>query len=471
MGEPLRDTPVLSDALVLFGATGDLAYKKIFPSLYMMVRRGGLSIPVIGVGFSGWTLVQLQERAAEGIRRAVSQVDETILSKLMTLLRYVDGDYKTPETFARLKSTLGEARHPVFYLAIPPAFFAPIIRDLGAAGLAKDARIIVEKPFGRDLASARELNHAAHQVFPESAIFRIDHFLGKEAIENIIYFRFSNSFLEPVWNRNYIESVQITLSEDFGVEGRGKFYDQVGCLRDVIQNHLFQIVALLAMEPPAGRGYEALRTEKFKVFYAMRTLAPEDIVRGQVEGYLQESGVAENSDTETYCAVRLMIDSWRWAGVPWYLRSGKSLAASAGEILVQFKSPPQKLFDDVALPGERANYLRFELSPRSGIALAARVKRAGEEYVGDQKELYLLHTQPDSQTPYERLLGDALEGNGALFTRQDSVEASWAVLDTVLKSPPPVRRYQPGSWGPVEADRLIQESGGWYIPDNRPEED
>jgi glucose-6-phosphate 1-dehydrogenase len=333
--------------------------------------------------------------------------------------------------------------------------------------LAAHARVIVEKPFGRDLASARELNRVARTVFPEDSIFRIDHFLGKEAIMNILYFRFANSFLEPIWNRNYVASVQVTLSEDFGVKGRGAFYESAGCLRDVIENHLFQIVALLAMEPPAERDFGAVHREKAKVLRAMRPLNRDDLVRGQYAGYRMEPGVAKNSDVETFCAMRLSIDSWRWEGVPWYLRSGKYLAETATEIMVELKPPPQRLFADSAPTTGRANYLRFRLSPGAAIALAARVKLAGKNFVGDQRELYLSEEQPGEEPPYERLLGDAMAGDGALFAREDAIEAAWAVVEPVLKTHHRARPYKRGGWGPKEADAFIAPDGHWHNPDQR----
>jgi glucose-6-phosphate 1-dehydrogenase len=460
---------VRSDALVCFGMTGDLAHKMIFPALYAMVKRGALDVPVVGVASSHWSLAQLQQRAKDSIARSAGGVDDqNALSRLVALLRYVDGDYNDPGTFTLLKAALGKVRHPAHYLAIPPALFATVIKGLGAAGLADQARVIVEKPFGRDLASARELNGVARSVFFEESIFRIDHFLGKEAIMNILYFRFANSFLEPIWNRDCIASVQITLSEDFGVEGRGAFYETAGCLRDVIQNHLFQVVALLAMEPPAYRGFGALHDEKFKVFKAMPPLAPDDLVRGQFVGYRDEPGVARDSDVETFCAMRLSIESWRWAGVPWYLRSGKCLAATAAEVLVELKPPPQRLFGDSVPAAGPANYVRFHLAPRAAIALAARVKRPGEEFLGDQRELYLLDEQPDEEAPYERLLGDAMAGNRALFIDEDTLEAAWAVVDPVLKNHHRARPYKPGSWGPKEADALIAADGSWHNPESVP---
>jgi glucose-6-phosphate 1-dehydrogenase len=453
-----------SDALVLFGVTGDLAHKMIFPALYAMAKRVPLKVPLIGVALPKWNLERLRGRVTDGIKHSGGIDNQRALDHLLSQFSYVSGDYNAPGTFTAIKEALSSTRRPAYYLAIPPALFETVIKALGAAKLAEHARVIVEKPFGRDLASARELNRAAQMVFTQDSIFRIDHFLGKEAIMNILYFRFANSFLEPIWNRNYVASVQLTLSEDFGVEDRGAFYETAGCLRDVVQNHLFQVVALLAMEPPADRDFGAVHSEQAKVFQAMRPLKPGDLVRGQYAGYRKEPGVAKNSDVETFCALRLFIDSWRWEGVPWYLRSGKYLPATATEVLVELKPPPQRLFADSAPAAGRDNYLRFRLSPSSAIALAARVKRAGKEFVGDQRELYLSEEQPGEETPYERLLGDAMAGDGALFTREDAVEAAWAVVDPVLKTHHRVRPYKRHTWGPKEADAIITSDSRWHNP-------
>jgi glucose-6-phosphate 1-dehydrogenase len=454
-----------SDALVLFGVTGDLAHKMIFPALYAMVKRGVLNVPIIGVAFPNWSLQRLRNRVTDSIKRSGRIDNKSALHHLLSQFKYVSGDYKDPATFTALRKALGGARRPAHYLAIPPSLFETVIKGLGAANLSEHARVIVEKPFGRDLASARELNRVARSVFPEDSIFRIDHFLGKEAIMNILYFRFANSFLEPIWNRNFVTSVQITLSEKFGVKGRGAFYETAGCLRDVIENHLFQIVALLAMEPPADRNFGSVHTEKAKVFQAMRPLKSNDVVRGQYAGYRKEPDVAKNSDVETFCALRLFIDSWRWEGVPWYLRSGKYLAENATEVLVELKPPPQRLFADSAPATGRTNYWRFRISPGSAVALAARIKLPGEEFVGDQRELYLFEEQPGEEEPYDRLLGDAMAGDGALFTREDAVEAAWAVVDPVLKKHHRARPYKRRSWGPKEADALIAPDGSWHNPD------
>jgi glucose-6-phosphate 1-dehydrogenase len=452
-----------SDALVVFGVTGDLAHKKIFPALYALAGQGRLELPVIGVASSPLTDAEIRRRAGDSIREA-GRVDKRTLERLLARLTYVSGNYNDAGTFRQLKASLAGAAHPAFYLAIPPALFPTVIKGLGAVGLEQGARVIVEKPFGRDLPSARALNRVATSVFPEDAIFRIDHFLGKEAIMNILYFRFANAFLEPIWNRDHVASVQVSLCEAFGVEGRGAFYETAGALRDVVQNHLFQIVALLAMEPPQYRGFEAVHTATASVFRAMRPLRHRDMVRGQYAGYRREKGVARDSDVETFCAVRLTIDSWRWAGVPWYLRSGKHLAGSAGEVIVQLKPPPQRLFEDSAPTATAANYLRFHLSPRAVIALAARVKRAGKEFVGERRELCLADEQPGEEQPYERLIGDAMAGNGALFIREDAVEAAWSVVQPVLADPGPLHTYRRGTWGPREADALIAADGGWHNP-------
>lgn len=463
MARPHRQLP--SDAFVFFGATGDLARKMIFPSIYQMVKRGNLAVPVIGVAYSQWTLDDLHTRAREAVGAAKGGIDdEQAMDKLIGLLRYVDGDYNEAATFKELHEALGDATCPTHYLAIPPSLFGTVISGLKKQGLSHNARVVVEKPFGRNLETAVALDVLVSDAFPEDSVFRIDHFLGKEEIMNLLYFRFANSMFEPLWNRDHIASVQVTVAEDFGIQGRGSFYESAGALRDVIENHLFQIVALLAMDAPPYQGYGAVQSAKVDVFKAMRKLRHEDIVRGQFIGYHDEEGVAPDSDVETYAAVRLWIDSWRWAGVPFYLRTGKCLARTAGEVLVEFKHPPQSLFDDAVDPVDRGNYLRFRLSPVSEIAISARVKTAGEEFVGEPREL-VLHTESNSELmPYERLLTDAMNGDGALFTREESVEAAWTVVDDILTDHPRAIPYEPGSWGPQQANTLIAEHTHWHNP-------
>jgi len=456
-----------SDALVFFGATGDLAYKKIFPALQSMIKRGSLSVPVIGVAKAGWNLDQLKDRAKDSLEKH-GGLDPDAWTKLSGLLRYVDGDYADPATFAAVRKELGDAKRPAHYLAIPPSMFEKVVEQLVQSGSAKDARMIVEKPFGHDLASAQELNRILLSAFPESSIFRIDHYLAKGPVHNMVSFRFSNSFLEPIWNRNYIESVQITMAEDFGVQGRGSFYDQTGAIRDVIQNHIFQVLCNLAMECPAASDSESVRDEKVKVLKAIPPITADDLIRGQFKGYLDEKGVAPDSQVETFAVLRMQIKSWRWDGVPFFIRAGKNLPVTCTEVMARLRKPPHT---NITEPDSPQNYVRMRISPEMTIALA--VSTSSVSGTGPRQEVEMVatrHPEPTEMEAYERVLTDAMAGDATLFARQDYVEEAWRIVDPILNAPTPVHVYEPQTWGPQDCDPSLIPPGGWDIPTPEPQD-
>jgi glucose-6-phosphate 1-dehydrogenase len=449
-----------SDALVFFGATGDLAYKKIFPALQAMIKRGHLNIPVIGIAKAGWNVDQLRARAKDSLEKH-GGLDSAAFEKLSRLLRYVDGDYSDPVTFQALRKELNESQHPAHYLAIPPALFGPVVEHLETSSCAKGARVIVEKPFGSDLESARSLNQILLGTFDEKDVFRIDHYLGKRPVHNMVIFRFANAFMESFWNRNHIESVQITMAENFGVQGRGAFYDQTGTIRDVIQNHLFQVLCNLAMEPPVRTDSESIRDEKVKVLKAILPLEDKDLVRGQFRGYRKEKGVAQDSKVETFAALRLYVNSWRWKGVPFFIRAGKSLPVTCTEVVARLRLPPTVIRESALTQ----NHLRFRISPEVAIALGMTVMAPGEEMIGQSVEMLASrHPQPDEMDAYERVLGDAMAGDATLFARQDYVEEAWRIVDPILKKVTPVYEYEPATWGPIEVDQKVAPEGGWSNP-------